>query len=74
MKEIAIQPQIYRLRPEIGADARMAIVGNYVTLFRIRKSTVRTERVVQGNRDLPPILEDDQDRTDWRRAGLRAVH
>ena len=28
MKEIAKNPEIYRLRPEIGAEARLATVGN----------------------------------------------
>ena len=31
MKEIAKQPEIYQLRLEIGAEARLATVGNYVT-------------------------------------------
>jgi plasmid stabilization system protein ParE len=60
MKEIAKQPQIYRLRPEIGADARLATVGNYVILFRIRKNAVRIERVVHGSRDLLSILEETE--------------
>ena len=46
MKEIAKQPEIYRLRPKIGKDARLTIVGNYVILFRIRENAVRIERVV----------------------------
>jgi plasmid stabilization system protein ParE len=60
MKEIAKQPQIYRLRPEIGAEARLATVGNYLILFRIRKDTVRIERVVHGSRDLLQILEETE--------------
>ncbi len=56
MKEIAKQPELYRLRPEIGAEARLATVGNYVILFRIRENTVRIERVVHGGRDLLPVL------------------
>ena len=56
MKEIAKQPEMYRLRPEIGPDARLATVGNYVILFRIRKNVVRIERVVHGGRDLFPLL------------------
>ena len=58
IKEIAKQPEMYRLRPEIGADARLASLGNYVILFRIRKNVVRIERVVHGSRDLLPMLED----------------
>jgi plasmid stabilization system protein ParE len=56
MKEIARNPKIYRLRPEIGAEARLAIVGNYLILFRIRQNTVRIERVVHGSRDLLMML------------------
>jgi len=58
MKEIARQPQLYRPRPEIGADARLACVGHYVILFRIRKHAVRIERVVHGSRDLGPLLDE----------------
>jgi plasmid stabilization system protein ParE len=58
MKEIAKQPEIYRLRPEVGADARLATVGNYVILFRIHRNGVRIERVVHGGRDLPAMLEE----------------
>jgi plasmid stabilization system protein ParE len=60
MKEIAKQPQIYRLRPEIGTEARLATVGNYVILFRIRQNAVRVERVVHGSRDLLSILEETE--------------
>jgi len=61
MKEIAKRPDLYRLRPELGVDARLATFGQYVILFRIRKNTVRIERVVHGSRDLPPILRESED-------------
>ena len=57
MKEIAKQPEIYQLRLEIGAEARLATVGNYVILFRIRQDAVRIERVVHGGRDMFPMLQ-----------------
>ena len=57
MKEIARSPKIYRLRPEIGAEARLATVGNYVILFRIHQKTVRIERVVHGSRNLLMMLD-----------------
>jgi plasmid stabilization system protein ParE len=60
MKEIAKQPQIYRLRPEIGTDVRLATVASYVILFRIRHDTVRIERVVHGGRDLLSILDETE--------------
>jgi toxin ParE1/3/4 len=43
MREIARQPELYRLRPELGVDARLAVVGQYVILFRIRPNAVRIE-------------------------------
>jgi len=55
-KAIAKQPAIYRLRPEIAPDVRIAIVGQYVILFRIRNRTVRIERVLHGNRNLPDVM------------------
>jgi len=58
MKEIAKQPELYRIRPELGLDARLVAMGSYVILFRIRRNTVRVERVVHGGRDLPPMLDE----------------
>jgi plasmid stabilization system protein ParE len=60
MKQIAIQPQLYRIRPGLGADARLASAGQYVILFRIRHDNVRVERVVHGSRDLFPILDETE--------------
>ncbi len=60
MKEIARQPQLYRARPELGSDARLATAGHYVILFRIRHDVVRIERVVHGSRDLLPILDEPE--------------
>lgn len=52
-------PLLYRLRPEIGADARLVAVGRYVILFRLVREVVRVERVVHGARDLHRLLADD---------------
>lgn len=54
---IGKNPLLYRLRPEIGEEARLAIVGRYVILFRIKGKVVRIERVVFGGRDLPLLLQ-----------------
>ena len=59
MVEIAKDPTLYRLRPELGVDARLAVVGSYVILFRVRDKTVRVERVVHGMRNLPVRLGDE---------------
>ncbi len=54
---IAKHPLLYRLRPEIGEGARLAVVGRYVVLFRVVAGTVRIERVVYGGRDLPQLFD-----------------
>ena len=43
---------LYQLRPEIGAEARMAILGSYAILFWVTSDAVRIERIVYGGRDL----------------------
>lgn len=55
--EIGRSPLIYQLRPDIGAEARMATVGNYAILFRVEQEVIRIERVVYGGRDLPGVFE-----------------
>jgi toxin ParE1/3/4 len=52
------RPQLYRLRPEIGKEARIAVVGRYILLFRIDGEAVRIERVVFGGRNLSELLDD----------------
>ena len=52
-----LAPVVYRLHPEIGEHARLAIVGRYIILFRIMDDVVRIERVVFGGRDLPALLQ-----------------
>jgi plasmid stabilization system protein ParE len=48
---------LYQLRPDVGEDARVAVVGRYVILFRLDDKAVRIERVVFGGRDLPPMFQ-----------------
>lgn len=57
IKAIGKHPLLYRLRPELGPDARLATVGRYVILFRILQDCVRIERVVYGGRDLPSMFQ-----------------
>jgi plasmid stabilization system protein ParE len=49
-------PLLYQLRPDIGDDARVAVVGSYVILFLADAKVVRIERVVFGGRDLPSLF------------------
>ena len=58
VRAVGRRPQLYRLRSEIGKDARIAVVGRYILLFRIVGEIVRIERVVFGGRNLPELLEE----------------
>ncbi len=53
---IGREPLLYQLRPDIGEDAPLAVVGRYVILFWIDGNVGRIERVVQGNRILPVLF------------------
>lgn len=57
LRHVAQDPLLYQLRPDIGKDARIAVYGRYVILFRIigDRGVVRVERVVSGYRDLPAL-------------------
>ena len=56
LRRIGEGPLLYQLRSEIGTDARLAVVGRYVILFRIAGELIRIERVVFGGRDLPGLV------------------
>jgi plasmid stabilization system protein ParE len=55
-RRIGDGPLLYQLRSDIGEDARLAVAGRYVILFRIDGDVVRIERVFFGGRDLPPLF------------------
>ena len=57
VERIAESPLLYQLRPDIGPDARLAVVGRYVILFCFAKDVVYIERILYGGRDLPPLFE-----------------
>jgi plasmid stabilization system protein ParE len=58
---IAKNPKIYRLRPEIAPEVRLAIVGNYIILFRVVEDVVQIERIVHGARKLRSLLSQSED-------------
>jgi len=57
IERIGEGPLLYQLRPDVGPDARLAVVGRYVILFRFANDVFYIERVVYGGRDLPPLFE-----------------
>jgi plasmid stabilization system protein ParE len=55
--EIRRNPLIYKIRPDIGEQARMATIGNYAILFQVIDEVVRIERVTYGGRDLSGVFD-----------------
>jgi plasmid stabilization system protein ParE len=53
---IGRNPLLYELRPDVGKQARLAVAGRYVILFRVTADRVRIERVIYGGRDLPALF------------------
>jgi toxin ParE1/3/4 len=58
--ELGHRPLRFRLRTELAEDARIAWVGRYGILFRIRDGVVRVERVVYGGHDLLAMFPQDE--------------
>ena len=56
-RDVQRSPLIYRLRPDIGDEARLATVGRHAILFHVVGDAVRIERIVYGGRDLPATLD-----------------
>ena len=54
------RPLRFRLRIELEEDARVALVGRYGILFRIREDAVRVERVVYVAHDLLALFPEDE--------------
>jgi plasmid stabilization system protein ParE len=54
------RPLRFRLRTELEDDARVALVGRYGILFRIRDDVVRVERVVYVAHDLLALFPEDE--------------
>ena len=53
------RPLRFRLLTELEEDARVALVGRYGILFRIRDDAVRVERVVYCAHDLLALFQED---------------
>ncbi len=58
-QRIATNPPGYRLRPELGDGFRSCAHGNYVIFFVAAPEEVTIIRVLHGARDIPAILEPD---------------
>ncbi len=59
-KRIGNAPLGYAGREDLAPSLRMAALGRYVVFFRVIDGAVRIERVLDGARNLPAVLESDQ--------------
>lgn len=50
---IAIAPQAYRVRPELGEGIRSCAHGNYLIFFTATKARLTIVRVLHGAMDIP---------------------
>jgi toxin ParE1/3/4 len=57
-RSIALNPRIYRLRPDVAQGIRLATYASYIILFRLGDTTVEILHIVHGARDLKRLFED----------------
>ena len=55
-QKIALSPQAYRLRRELGDDIRSCAHGNYVIFFRHDEKDVRILRILHGARNVSALF------------------
>jgi toxin ParE1/3/4 len=57
-RSIALNPKIYRLRPDLAHGIRLATYSSYIVLFRLSDTHVEVLHIVHGARDLKRLFED----------------
>ena len=50
------QPEMGEARPDLGADLRVLIVGEYVVIYHPVQAGIEVLRVVHGRRDYPALF------------------
>lgn len=50
--KIALSPQLYRTRPELGDGIRTCAIGQYIIVFDIQLTDVRVIRILHGSMDI----------------------
>jgi toxin ParE1/3/4 len=51
---LAAFPMIGSARPDLNAEARHLVVGNYLSLYRVRDGNVEIVRILHGRMDVKP--------------------
>ena len=60
-RRIGTAPLGYAAREDLAPGLRIAALARYVVFFRVMDGAVRIERVLHGARNLPTVLESDQE-------------
>jgi toxin ParE1/3/4 len=56
-QNLAVHPRLGPARPEIAADARTLVEGDYLILYRVRAEDVDIVRVVHGAREIAGLFD-----------------
>lgn len=55
-RKLALSPQAYRLRHELGNDVRACVHGNYIIFFNHDEKNVRILRILHGARNISALF------------------
>jgi plasmid stabilization system protein ParE len=50
--QLAEMPTAYPLRPDLGANVRIAVNAPYLIIFRVLTNEVRVDRIIHGARNV----------------------
>jgi toxin ParE1/3/4 len=56
LDSIGQQPEMGRLRPELGLGLRSFPVGNYIIFYRVEIENIQVIRILNGSRDISFII------------------
>jgi toxin ParE1/3/4 len=51
---LAVNPKIGQSRPDLGANVRTFVVGNYIVFYRATSDGIDVGRVMHGRRNIQP--------------------
>jgi plasmid stabilization system protein ParE len=58
--QLALFPELGRLRPEFGTDSRSYRVRQHVVIYRVIGVELEIARVVHGRRDIETVLSESE--------------
>lgn len=58
---LAGSPRLGRARPELGADVRSTVIGDYILIYHATDEVVTIIRILHGARNIEALMRD----SDW---------